>query len=290
MKTKIFITGLTSTIGDYLIQYLNHTSFEIQALSRNKKTDSENLTWIQGDLSDPSSYSAALSDCDILLHMAGVTHSYDAEAYYKINFKYSLELFKRAEAYGVRKIIYLSTYTAGEESGAYGKSKFQTENYLYSQSYTWCILRPSEIFGGKKQEGIDKLVKNLKEKKFHLYPKGLKCKLKPIFIEDVAYYIFQTLNASTYDRKTLNLTGPDAIDFVDILKYAKNIRKTKFFLIPVPKSIMQGLEKILRISPIALGLVPDQIPRLYRTNQIIADIDLIGQESFLRYLDHILKK
>lgn len=285
MSTRIFITGLSSALGRHLLVYLSRDSFSIKALSRTKKANAPNLTWIRGDLMNPSSYSKALSDCDILLHMAGITHSTNPEAYFEVNYKSSINLFENAKRAGVKHIIYLSSYTAGEKSGAYGQSKYQTEKYLAAEFNNWSIVRPSEIFGSEKSEGIDKLVQNLQKKRIHFYPEGVKLKLKPIFIEDAAGFLYLILSRSEFNRKMINITGPEALDIKNILNYAQICRKTRFSLIPVPRNFMFILEKFLRLMPIPLGLAPDQIPRLYRPKeQLKTNKELVGETSFLQYL------
>ena len=55
----------------------------------------------------------------------------------------------------------LSSNTANSENGAYANSKQLAEKHLQKTLNNWQFFRISEIFGGPKNEGIEKLIKTV---------------------------------------------------------------------------------------------------------------------------------
>lgn len=96
---------------------------------------------------------------DMIVHFAGLTHSSDEQRYWKINLEGTVRLAEAARKDGCRRFVYISTRCATHGSGAYGESKLAAEQTL--QKFEWkslLIIRPSEIYGGGGNEGIDRML------------------------------------------------------------------------------------------------------------------------------------
>ena len=113
------------------------------------------------DLDLESDLSEALSDrqFNMVIHFAGVTHASDEQQYWKVNLEGTRRLAESTHANGCRRFVYISTRCATHGSGAYGESKLAAEQEL--QKLDWqslLIIRPAEIYGGRGNEGIDRML------------------------------------------------------------------------------------------------------------------------------------
>jgi len=264
LKKKIFITGATSEIISKWIDLIDLDLYELWALTRNKekRSNSKISNWIEGSL-EAIDKIENIPHFDICIHAAAITHTFSEKTYLALNFEATKKLVALANAKKCELFVYISSRTASLESEGYGKSKFLAETYIKENTNNWLIYRPSEIFGGSKNEAINELIQNTINKNFVVCPVGIKYKLFPLHIDNCAHL----LNYFTFEIKKSNeiitLNGNEGYSFVEIVKLVAEIFNKKTTIVPVPKFILFVIYYILKIFNIKIGLVPDQIPRLY---------------------------
>lgn len=120
---RIVITGATGMIGSSLIKILKEKDVEIFAISRpnSKKSgnvpEGDNIRVIECDISNLSSLSSKLSDCDLFFHFAWtgtVGEARDNADIQLNNIKYSLDAVKLAKDIGC------STFVGAGSQAEYG--------------------------------------------------------------------------------------------------------------------------------------------------------------------------
>jgi nucleoside-diphosphate-sugar epimerase len=198
---------------------------------------------------------------DLVVHFAGVTHARDPETYWDVNFRGTMRLAQAARVLGCRRVIYVSTRCATEDSGAYGESKLAAERSL--KALEWdrlSILRPAEIYGAGSSEGVDKFMSL--GARFHLVPwlwghKGLR--FAPLAANDFVTAAIALIQMNRNGVEILELCGPEEISASSL---AGRIAR-KYGALPIPiwwpffALVLRFLHRIgLRI------IVPDQLERL----------------------------
>ena len=192
--------------------------------------------------------------------MAAKTHTDNASEYFLINLEGTKNLIHACEQTKVNKFIFISSYTASPDGGAYAKSKYQTEEIIKKTDLNWIILKLSEVYGAGQSEAIDLLKKNVKNHKIIFYPKHKGIYLRPISVNDACFAINAALN-SGFDKKTYLIAGPKRLDYRDLLlKIAEGQRK-KIFLFPIPIFLIRITTFLL--APFGLSPIKkDQLDRL----------------------------
>jgi thioester reductase-like protein len=185
---KIFITGATGFLGQYLIRELASKFETIYVLSRRSDYDGfnqyPNIEIVKGDITklemieDITAREKVFSDCDYILHAAAL---YDLEASYSESFLHNvvgtqnvLRLVKKMKK--LKAFYYISTIAVGcEESflleedvfparvdfkDAYSQTKYLAEKMVREQTVNVPvrIIRPGIIIGDSvtgKMEKID---------------------------------------------------------------------------------------------------------------------------------------
>lgn len=264
MKRKVFITGISSEIMSRFAALLNPHEFEILGLTRNAEAGSPaNVKLIVGDIQDVSSFAQHLQGCDTFIHAAAITHSFSEKQYFQINLEATKRLVDLAKKHEVKNFVFVSSNTAGKQSGSYGLSKLQAEAYIQKKFKNWVILRPSEIFGGTKKEGIEELINNVMTKSLVLCPLGVPTDFYPIHMDDAA----KTMCDASFDPKSQNtiqlIVGQKGYSFLEVLELVKNISKKSPKILFIRKSWVFLIRKILRLLPFSIGIIPDQVDRLY---------------------------
>jgi nucleoside-diphosphate-sugar epimerase len=289
MKNKLFITGISSELIQNLIPLIATSKYEVTGLHHGPISHKiNNIKYVQGDLNRPESYLKNLEGTSTILHAGGITHSNIPSLYYKVNYEATRKLIEVSKNKNVRRFIYISSFSAGEKSGDYGRSKFLAEKYLEDNFPNWLIIRPSEIFGLKKNEGIEQLIRKGFLSSFHLCPIGMPQKLKPIYVNDVSTYIYSLLINEAIREKKIDLIGKEEYSIKEILKLIETYKNRQQHLFYIPKIAMKFIYILIKQLPISLGIAPDQILRLYRPkNQLLSDKEIRGQHTLKGYLNHL---
>ena len=149
---KIFVTGGTGGIGILLLPKLVLQGHEVLFLTRGDSLPSQHPTAqaITGDLLQPDSYQAELQGVDVVIHMAGITHTNNHKLYHDTNVHGTEVLIEAAMRSGVNRFIYMSTRAVSEDGGAYSKSKSRAEALVRDSGLDWTIIRPAAVYGASQ--------------------------------------------------------------------------------------------------------------------------------------------
>lgn len=259
---KILITGASSTLGKKLTSELLETErFSIRLLEHRSPVRKEKCETFRGDLQDVESLNKACSEVDTVIHLAALTHSSSAKAYFEINEEGTKNLITTCKKNNIRRFIFVSSAAAAEEGGDYGVSKLRCEEWVRDSGLTWVILRPSEIYGENMQEGIGQLVAWVK--KYPIIPVigDGSYFLSPVSVEDVVQVMLEILKDDSIKNETLNLCGPEKMtmnELIDRLAQIQKVRRKKIFLPIWFVKMGMGFLAIIK-SDFAFS---DQIPRI----------------------------
>lgn len=264
MKRKIVITGISSVIMQKLCMLIDLSEYDVLGITRNpEESPFHNIKIVKGDLHNIQEFANYFESCYMLIHGAAVTHSRKKDEYYQVNLEATKNLVEIAKDQGVKRFIYVSSNTAGTKSGAYGLTKLLAEEYIQENIGGWTILRLSEVYGGSINEGIEKLIVDVIKKPYVLCPVGMVSKFYPIHIDDTARLMFCRIFNSDHQNKISVINGPDGFSFSDVIELTKQISGKKIKVIRISRRLMFLIKFISRILPVNIGLVPDQVDRLY---------------------------
>jgi nucleoside-diphosphate-sugar epimerase len=147
---KLLVTGATGKVGSRLAKRLATRGDHVRALVRDQKRAAEilgdTIDLCQGDLLEPSSLTAAVTDVDAVVHCAAFFRGATAEQAHAVNDLGTQHLARAARAAGVKRFIFTSTgLVYGPNRGrpsresdecapiaAYPVSKLAAEQFLLS--------------------------------------------------------------------------------------------------------------------------------------------------------------
>jgi nucleoside-diphosphate-sugar epimerase len=281
----VFVTGASSELMQEVLKRLDSSKYTASGLTRTPEhLVSDRVSWVVGEINQPESYKTELAKADIIIHAAAITHSKKPTPYFKVNVEGTQCLINAIPQGKDPLFVFISSRVAGEESGAYGVSKLRAEEEVKKLN-SWVVIRPSEVFGGSKAEGIDKTIRSAIEGGAQLCPVGVESKMFPIHLNDTAEGIFQAAVDGSAKNQTLILNGRSGYSFSELLTLIEKLSGKRMTIIPIPKWLLGLVGLLAKVTPFDFGFVPDQVPRLYSTKTHGSSTEeTISLESYIQEL------
>jgi NADH dehydrogenase len=250
----ILLTGGTGFVGSRVLERLVAQKYPVRLFSRGS-TDwqDSSLTELRrlgidiifGDLRDPRRLEQAVNGCTAIIHTAGIMFESKDATFQQIQVDAVKDLVKLAQDNEVKRFISISCLGASIQSDcAYLKSRAEGEAIVKAGNFYWTIFRPSFIFG-EDSPILAKLAKALKPLPvLPIIGSGLN-RLQPVFVDDVADCIAQSVYSKDAADKTYSLVGPKTYSLSEFLQTLSPARDGVKPTMNIPFSIAQGPAKLL---------------------------------------------
>jgi UDP-glucose 4-epimerase len=163
-KISVLVTGADGFLGRHLVPYLAARGHRVTAASRKAATAEEpNIAFVQiPDLSKPFDWQPFLQDCDAVVHLAGIAHTFAEENLYNRVNHQAVERLALAAFHRGAHLVFVSSIAAQSGSfserelteddpprplNAYGRSKLAAESAIRTTGVSFTILRPVVVYG-----------------------------------------------------------------------------------------------------------------------------------------------
>ncbi len=261
MPQQVLVTGASSVLIQKVCANLLKNDYHFTGVSRAQQNIAPNIysDWVSVDLSSQINL-IDFSKYKTIIHAAAFTHAFSFEAYKKINVDITKELVTNSKKYGVENFIFISSRAAVNNGGWYSETKLLAEKIVLEIYPNAIIIRPSEIYGGTKQEGIDALIQKIKTNKLVFYPSEIEDKMYPIQLNDATKYIAEIINNNRSGVYTVN--GPEGFIMLQLIHHLANIFNKKIIAIPIPQFVLSIICFLQQFLKLKMGVYPDQLKRL----------------------------
>ncbi len=258
---QVLVTGASSTLMQKVCAHLLKHDFYCTGVSRAQNNIAPNIysNWISVNLSSQIDL-INFSKYKTIIHAAAITHAFSYDEYYKINVELTRNLVAKAKISGIENFIFISSRAAIKNGGWYAETKLLAEQIVLENFPHAIIIRPSEIFGGTKQEGIDSLIEKVKKNKFIFYPSEITDKMYPIQIDDASKYIDEIIYNNKPGVHTVN--GAEGFTMLHFIQHITTLINKKNIIIPIPQIILQFICFVQQFLKLKIGIYPDQLKRL----------------------------
>lgn len=259
---KILLTGASGGIGGALGRRLTESAdLEIKAMVHRSLVNIAGCEARPGDLDNPASLARAVDGVDTVVHMAALTTSTRESEYFRINVVGTKNLVDACALKGVKRIIYISSRAASMDGGGYSCSKLEAEECVKSSGLQWLILRPSEVYGQREGDTINRLIQWVKKYPFVPVIGAGQARLSPVYIDDVVSAMERSIFDKELEGKTILLDGPEELTIDELVDRIAKYFDVRRFKLHLPSGLVKFGATVLTSLGVKL-LVPDQIPRL----------------------------
>lgn len=236
------ITGASGYIGSALLEKLVSRGAKLTVIGRSipqnlEKSSVRFFPWSLGSQIPDKVFlgSENCSAVDVVIHLA---HQWDIDRSDRFDENYigSKLLVEAARKNGVKRFIFCSSISAQEDAlNQYGRVKYQTEKLLKGRNEV--VARIGLVYGGK-ESGQWNTLNNLVSKNFILPMIGIKKKVQPIRIDEVAIGLIKVAILKNSRQKIFGLASENPVLFGDFLtKLARIHHGRSIILVPVPLSL-----------------------------------------------------
>ncbi len=277
-QTNVLVTGASSILMQQTCAKLIGKGFEFTGISRSSNNINQAIytNWITADLATCTE-NIDFTGFDIIIHAAACTHGFSYKDYAAINVNATEALVEKAKQQRVANIVYISSRTAVIGGGWYAETKLKAENIILQNFPNALIIRPAEVYGGTKQEGIDAFIEQVKTKRFIVYPAGVQDKMFPIYLDDATSMIANAIVAN--DEGITYVNGPEGFTLKEFLKSISNSLNKHPILIPLPAYFIAFICFLQYYLKLRIGVYPDQMKRLSVKKQHITPPNFVNKIS-----------
>ena len=276
--STIAITGANGFVAKNLRNFLSKNHIKVIAIARKTFQKHHTETVVYSKTLLEKGLQNKLRNCDALVHLIGIGKQ-SSKYNFEDNIDLTKNMIKTCKKSGIKKIVYISGLGVTKNSRSdYFISKYKAEQEIIKSGLDYTIFRPSYIVG--KKDYLSKFILKQIKKGIVIIPGSGKYHLQPIFVEDVAKIILESISEKKFSNKILDLVGPEIIKFEDFVRYFVKNKKTRIQKINLesiyhdalhnPKSIYDldslnlligdytgNLKQLQKISNVKLRLIKD---------------------------------
>lgn len=246
IAVKVFLAGASGFVGGHLLRRLSAAGHEVVAFVRAgavaDRLEAERRPGcriVRGDVRSPESWRPHLAGCEGVVNAVGIIRETRPGDFEALHQRFAIELFDAAIAAGARRLVQISAL--GADDGAetrYHLTKRAADRHVVGLPAAVLVLRPSLIYGPGDQSLT--FFRSLAAQPVILLPGGGESLLQPVHVDDVASAAAEFLERSDDARLTLDLGGPAAISFRDLVRVlAMHAGEKRPWEVPVPWRCME---------------------------------------------------
>jgi uncharacterized protein YbjT (DUF2867 family) len=250
----ILVTGGTGFVGPKIVHELRAQEREVRCLVRDPKRASKLAAWgcelVQGDVTDPTSLRAAVSGCDVVVHLVAILTGARRD-FERIMEQGTRDLVGAAKEEGVRRFVQMSALGTSEQTRdlvPYFHAKWELEQAVKGSGLEHVIFRPSFVFG--PDGGILQTFKRIARLSPVTPITGSgRQRIQPIWVEDVAAYFAAAIDKSEAANRTFELGGPDVVTWDELWERLKRALRIRRPSVHVPMGLMRVQAAVLERLP-----------------------------------------
>jgi len=252
---KIFVTGATGFTGSRVVRLLLKNGYAVRCLYRASSDRSIlsdlNIEWVQGDLSDTQSLSAAMSGTETLVNIAS------------LGFGHADSIVSAAKDAGIQRAVFISTTAIFTQLNAQSKKvRVAAELTIETSGLNYTILRPTMIYGSNRDRNMWRLIRLLRYTPIMPIFGDGKSLQQPIYVDDVAQAVVSCLSNDVTVGKSYNIAGKQALTYNEVIDTIAKAMHKRIWKIHVPSKPIVGLLRLFEKLHLPFPLKSEQVLRL----------------------------
>jgi nucleoside-diphosphate-sugar epimerase len=224
--------------------------------ARKRFSASPQLEFIAADVTDSAQLKAALTGADTVIN-AVQFDGYPVEqprrglTFERVDYGGTVALLEAAKAAGAARFIYISGFSADENStNAAFRAKGRAESAIRASGVPSTVFRPSLVYG-PDDRAVNMIAKSIKLMPFAVVPGNGKQTLQPLLVDDLAEAVALAQSGRGIGG-TFPIGGPESLSFDDFVRALMEVMGVHRMTVHLPAQFLHMAGKIAQNLPIAL--------------------------------------
>ena len=241
MKVRsVCVIGGSGFVGSHVVRQLAARGIQVRVPTRRRERAKALIVLptvdvVNADVHDPATLSRLVGGTDAVISLAGILHASRAGEFARVHTELPRKIVDACRERGVRRLLHVSALKAAHDAPSeYLCSKAGGEQQIrvaQASAMRTTIFRPSVIFGRE-----DRFL-NLFARLAHVLPViALACpkaRFQPVYVEDVARAMVESLDLSrTYDQ-SFDLCGPAVYTLQELMEYVCTLLQIERPILPL---------------------------------------------------------
>lgn len=219
----ILVSGAAGTVGSEVVKGLSAARAEFRIGYRNRKPSVAAAQTVPLDLDRPETIGPALAGVQTVFLLSNMVGP-------------ELNLVRAAKPAGVRRIVKLSVWRAGDEAYSFARWHRPVEREIEASGLAWTFLRPN-LFMQNTVNFMGETIR--KEGAFYLSVAD--ARVSAIDVRDIAAVAVKALTTPEHDRRAYELTGPESLGFAEVAATLSRVLGREIRYVPVsPEDYKKG--------------------------------------------------
>ena len=233
---SIMVTGATGFIGSRLVSLLSSNGYTVTGLSRQKLNNTQNVKYVQADVFDNDELDQSMQGIEIVYYLLHSMEGSKSEWQEFANREkiQAQNFLKSATKAGVKRIIYLGGLVNDSlDLSPHMKSRKDVGDILRSGAIPVTEFRASLIIGA--QGGSYAMLRYLVERlPVMVCPSWVKSLAQPIAVDDVIFYLAESLSKPETNGQIFEIGGPDKITYEELMRIYSAYLNRNLFVLQIP--------------------------------------------------------
>jgi uncharacterized protein YbjT (DUF2867 family) len=243
---RVAVTGAFGYSGKYVALRLLDAGHEVLTLTNSPRRSNPFKGRVKAhpfNFSDPARIEEALRGVDVLINNYWVRFDMPPLFTHAGAVRNAKVLFDAAKRAGVARIVHISITNPDRNSDLpYFSGKAEMEDYLRSTGLSYCILRPTVLFGRE-----DILINNIAWGLRYLPVYGIfgdgRYRLQPIYVDDLAEAVVRKTHEHT--NETIGAIGPETFRYRDMVEMIATLIGVRLRIVFLPPALAYQATRVL---------------------------------------------
>ena len=285
----ILVAGGTGFIGGAIVRELRRRGMEVTVLTHRPERARNrfpglNVKLRQGDARDAGSLRRAVEGIDAVISCMQfpnfpIENRRKGYTFEEVDARGNERLALAAKETDVKTYVYLSgSGAAAAASQHWFRAKWQAEQAIQRSGLRYSIFRPSWVYG-PEDNALNRFVTLARRLPFVPVIGNGKQRLQPVFVEDVARCVADSLTLDAAANQVFEIGGPDVLTMDGVLTTMLDVMRLKKPLLHAPAFLPKLAATLMAPLP-NRPLSPDAVA--FITNDALADTRRLAQVFGIR--------
>jgi uncharacterized protein YbjT (DUF2867 family) len=267
---KVFLTGATGFVGKHMLERLLVEGYAVRAALRGLAgqkarvvTHSQNVgrkddfQWVHGDIVEGTRLDEGMQGCDAVIHLVGIIVEKGTNTFERVHHLGTRNVVEAAKRTGIKRFVQMSALGVRADGVApYQTTKWKGEEEVRQSGISFCILRPSLIFGQGDGFVTQMMATMRSAPLFRPVPGDGTPKFRPIAVEDVTTCFARALTYETATNQMIDLGGADELTLNEVLAEIARCAGVRKPAVHIPMPLMMAgarvAQKLLKNPPVTV--------------------------------------